>query len=132
VSAVASPGRRTRRRPAASARPKTGAAPRRRSRTHSRSRTFGKAASLPSYLGVGVVALLLGAIVTLQIGALRANMDAGRVDTQRRAVLTAIVNERAQLARAFPRSRVDAAAADLGMVLPSPDTYKQIRVGKAP
>jgi hypothetical protein len=129
VSAVASPRRRSRRRPPTAGQQRPASTARRR--THSRSRTFGRAASLPSYLGVGVVALLLGGIVTLQIGALRANMDAGRVDAQRRAVLTTIVNQRAELARQFPRSKVDALAGQLGMVLPSPDAYRQIRIGPA-
>ena len=52
-----------------------------------RSRAAGRAASFSSYVIVGIVGLLLCGIVTLQIRALQANIDAGKLDTQRRAVI---------------------------------------------
>ncbi len=111
-----------RRRARAAPRPGTGRARRRVSRT----RTTGRAASAVTYLGVAVVTALLTGIVALQIGALRANMDAGAIDANRRAVLIDVVNQQAALARQFPRARVDEAARTYGMVIPSAGAYHQI------
>jgi hypothetical protein len=110
----------------------TVAAQQARTRRVHRSRTTGRAASVSTYLGVGVVAALLAGIVALQIGALRANMEAGALDATRRTVLVDVVNARAELARQFPRARVDEAARTLGMLIPRPGAYHQISARPKP
>ena len=77
---------------------------------------------------VGIVGLLLCGIVTLQIRALQANIDAGKLDAQRRAVITDSLNLRASLAKAHPRSEVEAFAKQAGMIRPDVDAYQTVRV----
>ncbi len=77
---------------------------------------------------VGIVGLLLCGIVTLQIRALQANIDAGKLDTQRRAVIADSLNLRASLAKAHPRSEVEAFAKQAGMIRPDVDAYQTVRV----
>ncbi len=77
---------------------------------------------------VGIVGLLLCGIVTLQIRALQANIDAGKLDGQRRAVLTDSANLRASLAKAHPRSEVEAFATQTNMMRPDVDAYQTIAV----
>jgi hypothetical protein len=77
---------------------------------------------------VGIVGLLLCGIVTLQIRALQANIDAGKLDNQRRGVLAESGNLRASLAKAHPRSEVEAFAKQAGMIRPDVNAYQTVRV----
>jgi hypothetical protein len=125
MSAVAAPQRRRRTKSRARQRPRPNVAARPRLE---RSRAAGRAASLSSYVIVGIVGLLLCGIVTLQIRALQANIDAGKLDNQRRAVLAESGNLRASLAKAHPRSEVEAFARQAGMIRPDVDAYQTVRV----
>jgi len=125
MSAVAAPQRRRRTKSRARQRPRPNVAARPRLE---RSRAAGRAASLSSYVIVGIVGLLLCGIVTLQIRALQANIDAGKLDNQRRAVLAESGNLRASLAKAHPRSEVEAFAKQAGMIRPDVDAYQTVRV----
>jgi hypothetical protein len=126
VSAIATPQRRRRRaKSTAKTRPRPNVTPRPRLE---RSRAAGRAASFSSYVIVGIVGLLLCGIVTLQIRALQANIDAGKLDTQRRAVIADSLNLRASLAKAHPRSEVEAFAKQAGMIRPDVDAYQTVRV----
>jgi hypothetical protein len=125
VSAIATPQRRRRAKSTAKTRPRPNVAPRPRLE---RSRAAGRAASFSSYVIVGIVGLLLCGIVTLQIRALQANIDAGKLDTQRRAVIAESLNLRASLAKAHPRSEVEAFAKQAGMIRPDVDAYQTVRV----
>lgn len=125
MSAVATPQRRRRATSTARTRPRPDVAPRPRLE---RSRAAGRAASFSSYVIVGIVGLLLCGIVTLQIRALQANIDAGKLDTQRRAVIAESLNLRASLAKAHPRSEVEAFAKQAGMIRPDVDAYQTVRV----
>jgi hypothetical protein len=122
---VAAPRRRTPSRPARPRPRPQGAA---RPRKPVRSRTFGRAASVPSYITVAVVGAIMFAIVTLQIQALRTNMAAGKIDTQVRALESQNQNDRAAYASRFPRATVEETAQGLGMILPSPEAYRSLRV----
>jgi hypothetical protein len=97
-------------------------------RPHARARASGRAASLPTYILVAVVGAMLFAIVTLQIQALRANMEAGRLDRDRRAMLVDNQNLTAAIAKALPRSKVEAFAARQGMVQPPPSAIHQLKL----
>lgn len=77
---------------------------------------------------VGIVGLLLCGIVTLQIRALQANISAGKLDTQRRAMIASSLNLRAALAKAHPRSEVEAFAKQAGMIRPDVAVYQTVRV----
>jgi len=125
VSAIATPQRRRRAKSTAKTRPRPNVTPRPRLE---RSRAAGRAASFSSYVIVGIVGLLLCGIVTLQIRALQANIDAGKLDTQRRAVIADSLNLRASLAKAHPRSEVEAFAKQAGMIRPDVDAYQTVRV----
>ena len=126
MSAIATPQRRRRRaKTTAKTRPRPNVTPRPRLE---RSRAAGRAASFSSYVIVGIVGLLLCGIVTLQIRALQANIDAGKLDTQRRAVIADSLNLRASLAKAHPRSEVEAFAKQAGMIRPDVDAYQTVRV----
>jgi hypothetical protein len=128
VSAVPVPQRR--RRGGAPPRKTTRPRPRpqaSRERT-ARTRAAGRAASFSSYVIVAIVGVLLCGIVTLQIRALQANIDAGKLDAQRRAVLADAANLRATLAKAHPRSEVEAFARSNNMVRPDVDAYQTISV----
>ncbi len=126
MSAVAAPQRRRRRaKSTAKTRPRPNVAAKPRLE---RSRAAGRAASFSSYVIVGIVGLLLCGIVTLQIRALQANIDAGKLDTQRRAVIAESLNLRASLAKAHPRSEVEAFAKQAGMIRPAVDAYQTVRV----
>jgi hypothetical protein len=127
VSAVPVPQRRRR---GASSRARTRPRPRpqaARQRT-ARTRAAGRAASFSSYVIVAIVGVLLCGIVTLQIRALQANIDAGKLDQQRRTVQTDAANLRATLASAHPRSEVEAFARANNMVRPDVDAYSPITV----
>jgi hypothetical protein len=124
MSAVAQPRGRRREKTRARPRPRPAVA---RPRLE-RSRAAGRAASFSSYVIVGIVGLLLCGIVTLQIRALQANIDAGKLDSQRRAVLADSANLRASLAKAHPRSEVEAFAKQAGMIRPDVDAYQTVRV----
>ena len=125
MSAIATPQRRRRAKSTAKTRPRPNVTPRPRLE---RSRAAGRAASFSSYVIVGIVGLLLCGIVTLQIRALQANIDAGKLDTQRRAVIADSLNLRASLAKAHPRSEVEAFAKQAGMIRPDVDAYQTVRV----
>ncbi len=125
MSAVATPQRRRRAKSTARTRPRPSVAARPRLE---RSRAAGRAASFSSYVIVGIVGLLLCGIVTLQIRALQANIDAGKLDTQRRAVIAESLNLRASLAKAYPRSEVEAFAKQAGMIRPDVGAYQTVRV----
>jgi hypothetical protein len=125
MSAIATPQRRRRSKARARTRPRPNVAARPRLE---RSRAAGRAASFSSYVIVGIVGLLLCGIVTLQIRALQANNDAGKLDTQRRAVIADSLNLRAALAKAHPRSEVEAFAKQTGMIRPDIDAYQTVRV----
>jgi hypothetical protein len=71
---------------------------------------------------------MLFLIVTLQIQALRANMEAGRLDRQQRDLLTTNQNLVADIAQQLPRAKVDAFAASQGMVQPPPGAIHQLRL----
>ena len=127
MNSVAIPGRRQRRR--GRARPlapdlRSG----RRPVSRARARASGRAASLSSYVAVGIVGALLCGIVTLQIGALRANIAAGTLDQQRRAIQAESINQRAALVKRFPRATVEQEAIAMGMVLPAADAFRQLKV----
>jgi hypothetical protein len=124
MSAVAAPQRRRRDKTRARPRPRPAAA---RPRLE-RSRAAGRAASFSSYVIVGIVGVLLCGIVTLQIRALQANIDAGKLDSQRRAVIVDSANLRASIAKAHPRSEVEAFAKQAGMIRPAVDAYQTVRV----
>jgi hypothetical protein len=128
VSAVPVTDRRRRR--GGSARPRTRPRPRpqaARPRTV-RTRAAGRAASFSSYAIVAIVGVLLCGIVTLQIRALQANIDAGKLDAKRRAMQTDSANLRATLASAHPRTEVEAFARANNMVRPGVDAYRTITV----
>jgi hypothetical protein len=128
VSAVPVPQRRRRRGGSSRTRPRPRPRPQAtRSRTV-RTRAAGRAASFSSYVIVAIVGVLLCGIVTLQIRALQANIDAGKLDAQRRTVQTDAANLRATLAAAHPRSEVEAFARANNMVRPDVDAYKTIAV----
>ena len=124
MSAVAAPQRRRRNNGRSRPRPRPAVARPRLQRT----RAAGRAASFSSYVIVGIVGLLLCGIVTLQIRALQANIDAGRLDAQRREVMADSSNLRASLAKAHPRSEVEAFARQAGMIRPAVDAYQTVRV----
>ena len=126
---VAGPITRPRRaRRGAGARPRPRPAGRATSRPISRARASGRAASLPTYLLVAAVGAMLFGIVTLQIQALRANMEAGRLDRDRRQILTANQNLVADIAKQLPRAKVEGFAASQGMVQPAPTAIHQLRI----
>ncbi|MDX6377547.1 MAG: hypothetical protein QOE98_1850 [Gaiellaceae bacterium] len=125
MSAIATPHRRRRQKTRARPRPRPNVAARPRL---VRSRAAGRAASFSSYVIVGIVGLLLCGIVTLQIRALQANIDAGKLDNQRRGVLAESGNLRASLAKAHPRSEVEAFAKQAGMIRPDVNAYQTVRV----
>jgi hypothetical protein len=125
VRAEAAPRRARRGRTAP---PRAGGSTRPAARPLSRARASGRAASLPTYLLVAVVGAMLFAIVTLQIQALRANMEAGRLDRERRAVLVDNQNLTAAIAKALPRSKVEGFAARQGMVQPPPGAIHQLKL----
>jgi len=127
VSAVPVPQRRRR---GTSSRARTRPRPRpqaARSRTV-RTRAAGRAASFSSYVIVAIVGVLLCGIVTLQIRALQANIEAGKLDQQRRTVQADAANLRATLASAHPRSQVEAFARANNMVRPDVDAYVPLAV----
>jgi hypothetical protein len=127
VSAIPVPQRRRRR-----GAPPRGTRPRPRPQATRprtvRTRAAGRAASFSSYVIVGIVGLLLCGIVTLQIRALQANIDAGKLDTQRRTVLSDAANLRATLAKAHPRSEVESFAHANNMVRPDVEAYQTVSV----
>jgi len=124
MSAVAQPRGRRREKTRARPRPRPDVARPRLERT----RAAGRAASFSSYVIVAIVGVLLCGIVTLQIRALQANIDAGKLDAQRRAVLADSANLRATLAKAHPRSQVEPFARSNNMVRPDVDAYQTISV----
>jgi hypothetical protein len=114
----------------ATAAPRAAAAagPRRRP---ARSASSGRVASLPNGLVVAVVGALLCCIVALQVGALRANMEAGDVRREVRAVETASANLLAEIERKRADGRIERAAARYGMIRPPIDAVRTLRMPKA-
>jgi hypothetical protein len=110
------------------ARPRPRPAGQAKTRPVARARASGRAASLPTYVLVAVVGAMLFAIVTLQIQALRANMEAGRFDRDRRQILTDNQNLVADIAKQLPQAKVEAFAASQGMVQPPPNSIHQLRL----
>ena len=77
---------------------------------------------------VGVVGLLLCGVVFLQVAALRANMDAGDVRRDVRAVQSETANLRAAIERKRADGRIERAAERYGMIRPPIDAVRTIRV----
>jgi cell division protein FtsL len=117
------------RRPSAStnpaARPRPAARTRAR-RTTTRTRALGRTASLTNgivFLVIGVVAF---AIVALQVGVLRANMDAATIQSQIRSTRVQTADVQNAIATQLSDGRIDAAARAAHMVMAPPDAIRSV------
>ena len=115
-------------------RPRThpGSRPDRSSRTGvrqiTRTRALGRTASLAN----GVVVLLIGivafAIVALQVGVVRANMDTATVQSRVRATQVHISDVQNDIATQLSDGRIDSTARASGMVIPPADAIRSVPV----
>ncbi len=112
-------------------RPRPRPVPAQRPAAPSRSAASGRAASLPNGLVVVLVGLLLGVIVALQVGALRANMESGEVRRDTRRVQNDVANLNAEIASLTTDERIGAAARRLGMVVAPSEEVRAVRVPRA-
>jgi hypothetical protein len=97
-----------------------------------RTAASGRVASLPNGLVVGLVGLLLCGVVFLQVAALRANMAAGEVRSDVRAVKSETANLQAAIERKRADGRIERAAERYGMIRPPIDAVRTIRVPRPP
>jgi hypothetical protein len=93
-----------------------------------RSAASGRFASLPNGLVVALVGVLLCGVVFLQVAALRANMAAGDVRRDVRAVQSDSANLRAAIERKRADGRIERAADRYGMIRPPIDAVRTLRV----
>jgi hypothetical protein len=96
-----------------------------------RTAASGRFASLPNGLVVGVVGLLLCGVVFLQVAALRANMAAGDVRRDVRAVQSETANLQAATERKRADGRIERAAERYGMIRPPIDAVRTVRVPRS-
>jgi hypothetical protein len=97
-------------------------------RKPARTAASGRVASLPNGIVVGLVGLLLCGVVFLQVAALRANMAAGDVRRDVRAVESESANLQAAIERKRADGRIERAAERYGMIRPPIDAVRTIRV----
>jgi cell division protein FtsL len=115
------PGARTER----AARPRPGAATRTR-RTTSRTRALGRTASLTNGIVVLVIGLVAFAIVALQVGVLRANMDTATIQSQIRSTRVQTADVQNEIATQLSDGRIDTAARAAHMVMAPPDAIHSV------
>lgn len=112
------PNARTKAKAKATARPRPAA--RTRPRRTTRTRALGRTASL----GNGIVVLLIGlvafAIVALQVGVLRANMDTATIQSQIRSTRVQTADVQNAIATQLSDGRIDTAARAAHMVMAPP------------
>lgn len=117
---LAVPNARTR----STARPRP--AGRTRPRRTTRTRALGRTASL----GNGIVVLLIGlvafAIVALQVGVLRANMDTATIQSQIRSTRVQTADVQNAIATQLSDGRIDTAARAAHMVMAPPDAIHSV------
>lgn len=114
----------TRRRPASATTRKrpTRARPAKTART----RALGRTASLTNATVVLVIGVVAFAIVALQVGVLRANMDTASVQSQTRQVRSQTSDIQNDIATQLSDGRIDAAARSAHMVWAPPDAVRSV------
>jgi cell division protein FtsL len=121
ATAAARPQPRPRRRPQEQPRPRAAPKPAARRRASARPRLAG------SVVWILVVAGLLAGIVALNVGVLRLNMEAERVEEQRNELVARRDALSAELSRSAAAGRIEAIALNrLGLVRPDQTTYVRL------